>query len=288
MKRIFVFMAALVFALCACQPMGDDITLALVNADPDALLYTYERQTVKLKMDCNRSWKASCSEEWIALEETRGSEGEAQVFIFVLSSNPDYTYRTGTIVITAGDRDLVLTVTQEPEIKYYLKENFDDSDLIVEDDLPKGWRSIDADGDGFGWRRYRDPETEETYAYSCSFQEDFQRVLTPDNWMVTPKISLPGKGFCISWDVRGSDAGYLGDNYQVYVANLVTLSDGDVRLLPLELLFEEKTISATKLTHHSFSLDSYAGMTVCIAFRHYDSTKLARVLITNVEVTNSR
>lgn len=278
----YIVLLAAICAMYSCGPMGDDVELALTSEDPAQLVYTCERQTVRLKMDCNRSWKASCSEEWIEIDTSKGSEGDAQNFIFILYANPNYSYRTGEIVIKAGDRDLVLTVTQEPEIKYCIKENFDSEDLIIEDDLPQRWKSIDADGDGFGWRCYRDPETEETFAYSYSYHEDLHRILTPDNWMTTPKFVVPSTGFNIRWDVRGSDADYLGDKYQVYVAN-----DG-THLIPLELICEEETTSATQLTHHCVSLDKYVGTPVCIAFRHYESTDLARLLITNVEVSNRR
>jgi hypothetical protein len=287
MKRGFAYFSlifGLILSLCACQPSGDDIILELVNKDPSNLLYTFDHQKVSLEMDCNRSWKAACSEEWIEIETVKGSEGEGQKFVFVLSSNKAYTYRTGEVVIKAGDRDLVLTITQEPEIVYYIKENFDVYNLYVEQKLPSGWLSVDIDGDDFGWKCWRDPETQETFAYSCSYEYDLERSLKPHNLMVTPSFTLPGKGFSIKWDSRGSDADYLGDKYQVFVAKR-----GDFNpIVPSALLCEEVTTSATELTHHEYSLDLYEGVDVWVVFRHFESEGLSRLLITNVEVTNAR
>ena len=284
MKRLFTYIAVALFALCSCGPMGDDVELALVNADPDALLYTFDHQTVRLKMDCNRSWKASCSDDWIELVTPKGGEGEAQDFKFSLTKNPKYTYRTGEIVIKAGDRSLVLTVTQEPELNYLVKENFYSRNLILEGALPSGWSSQDNDGDGFGWRCWRDPETEQTFAYSCSFESNLWRSLTPDNWMITPRFTVPSDGFSVKWDTRGSDAEYLGDKYEVCVGYY----ENNSPMAVLATLCQGETTSATELTHYSFNLDAYKGRWICIAFHHYDSEGLARVLVTNVEVSNSR
>lgn len=286
MKSTFKYIALLaaICALYSCGPMGDDVELALTSEDPESLLYTYERQTVRLKMDCNRSWKASCSEEWIELDTKKGSEGEAQSFIFLLSINPSYAYRTGEIVIQAGDRTLVLTITQEPEIVCYINENFYSESLIIERDLPKGWYSGDLDGDGFGWRCWRDPETEETFAYSCSYREDLMISLNPDNWMVSPKFNIPAEGFSVKWDTRGSNADYLGDKYEVCVGYY----EDDAPLVILSTLCAGETTSATETTHYIFSLDEFVGRTICIGFHHFDSYSHSRVLVTNVEVSNRR
>ena len=283
MKRFFVYIASLLCMLCACQPTGDDIVLELVNKDPSNLIYTFDRQTVSLDLDCNRSWKASCADSWIEMETSKGSGGEDQFLKFNIFSNTEYTYRTGEIVITAGGRQLVLTITQEPDFIYYIKENFEDDNLIVEKDLPSGWTSYDVDGDKYGWRCWRNSETEQTFAYSSSF-DIYDKDLTPDNYMLTPLFRLPAPGFFVKWDSMGSEAEYLGDKYEAWVAAMKT---GEP-LIYLKKLCEEVTTSATELTHHEFSLDDYVDMPICIVFHHYESVGLSRVLITNVEVSNRR
>lgn len=284
MKNRFAYMAALMLALCACQPMGDDIVLQLTTEDPETLLYTNERQVVKVYLDCNRSWTASCSEDWIELETTKGEEGEAQDFRFVLIANKRYSYRTGEIVIKAGDRDLVLTVTQEPEIMYCVKENFDSSGLLLEGEIPRTWVNVDFDSDGYVWRCWRDPETEQTFAYSASYDDSRARALTPDNWLLTPVIYFPEPSFSVKWDARSSDADYTGDKYEVWVL----LYDETNPLSRVEKIFEGTVDSATELTHHEISLAKYDRIKIRIGFRHCESTGLSRVLITNVEVSNLR
>ena len=273
----------MVFALSACQPTGDDVLLELADGTTGPVKFDKERQTARVKFNCNRSWKATSSDEWIEIDNGKGSAGDGQVLKFYLSPNPGYLYRTGTITFNAGGTVMELQVIQEPEIVYLVNENFDSRYLYndYESDLPERWISVDSDGDGFEWRCWKDPETEESFAYSASFYDVIGRTLSPDNVMVSPTFKVPAKGFSLKWDVRGNNPEYLGDKYQVWIAAIV---DNTVQLGIM--VCEEETTSATTLTHHEVSLEDYDGATFCIAFRHYDSTGLARVLITNVEVSN--
>lgn len=281
MKKLIIYMALMVFALSACQPSGDDVVLELADGTTGPVKFDKERQTARVKFNCNRSWKATSSDEWIEIDNGKGSAGDGQVLKFYLSPNPGYLYRTGTITFNAGGTVMDLQVIQEPEIVYLVNEIFNTKDLIVESPLPDSWISIDSDGDGFEWRCWRDPETGETFAFSASYYDVLGKTLSPDNVMLTPTFKIPAKGFSLRWDVRGNDPEYLGDKYQVWIAAIV---DNTVQL-GIKVC-EEETTSATTLTHHEVSLEDYDGATFCIAFRHCESTDLARVLITNVEVSN--
>lgn len=290
MNKIYSFAMMLMVELvmlCACQPSLEDTVLELTDPDSEAYVYTCDRQAGDVQINCNRTWKASCSEPWLVLSETRGSAGDGQWIDFMLAGNEGYQYRDAVVTVTAGKAVLEIVVHQAPKIVYFVNENFDSSDLVLEASLPDGWSgdentAFDVDGDGFGWRRWRDPATDLTYAYSCSYQEQLFRALRPDNWMVTPRFTVPEAGFSIRWDSKGSDAEYLGDKYEVYVASY---RKGDTPEL-LKKLCEETTTSAETLTSHQFSMDDYVGERICIAFHHFDSYNLARVLITNVEVSN--
>lgn len=283
MKKLFAFLAVLILALCACQPSGEDIELARDDASDSPLLYNYERQTARVAFTCNRTWKASSPDEWIELDASKGSAGEGQKLKFYLTENPSYEYRTGSITITAGSSVLELQVIQEPKIVYLLQENFKTDELLLESNLPYGWNSIDADDDGYGWRCWLDPESEQSFAYSASYYDIAYKMLSPDNYMVSPQFTIPGKGFSVKWDARGSDPEFLGDKYEVYTAAIV---DNKVNLH--RVICEETIASATEFSHHDINLDGYEGLKICIVFRHFDSTDLARVLITNVEVSNRK
>lgn len=265
--------------LCSCQPT--DGYLELVGDDPDHLVYTSEGQDVRLKLSSSRSWKAACAEEWLEIQTPKGGAGEEQNFKFNLSPNIVAKNRTAEITITAGAETLVLTVTQQAPLVNYIDENFDSYGLLYLGELPSRWYSIDADGDNNGWYSFRDPETQETFAWSYSY-DDYFGALEPDNWMVTPRFNFPEPGVSVRWDSRGSDPEYPGDKYEVWVA---MYQDGG-SLQRLEKLCEETVDSATELKHHQYSLDKYDNITICIAFHHFDSKGLGGILITNVEVSN--
>ena len=290
MNKIYSFATILMGALamlCSCQPSLEDTVLELTDPEEEAYVYTCDRQAGYVQINCNRSWKASCSEPWLELETTKGSAGDGQWIDFMVAKNDGYQYRDAVVTVTAGKAVLEIVVHQAPKIVYCLNENFDSTDLLYEASLPEGWSgdenaALDVDGDGFGWRRWRDPDTDLTYAYSCSYQEQLGRALRPDNWMVTPRFTVPAAGFSIRWDSKGSNAEYLGDKYEVYIASYQ--NGGMLNLI--KKICEETTTSAETLTPHKFGLDDYAENRICIAFHHFDSYDLGRVLITNVEVSN--
>ena len=289
MKKIYLIAAVVVgmiSVLCGCQPSLEDTVLEL--ADPDAaVVYDYERQSGSFQINTNCSWKATCSENWIEITTTKGSAGDGRQVGFMLARNEGYQYREAIVTVTAGKARLDVVVRQAPKIVYYINENFDDKNLLVESSLPEGWfgdnnSALDVDGDGFGWRCWRDPATNATYAYSCSYHEDLGWNLSPDNYMTSPRFTIPGEGFKLRWDAKGSDPDFLGDKYQVHIASYI--SGEPLKLI--KMICEEVTFSAETLTPHEFSLDEYVGTRICIAFRHYDSVGCSRVLITNVEVSN--
>ena len=285
--RFFAVLASAVFVMCACQPALEDTVLELTDPDMPVVTFSDEHQSGFVLINCNRTWKASSSEPWLELETTRGGSEPGQPVKFRLAANEGYGYRECTVTVDAGKARLEFVVRQMPVIIYYINENFDSADLVLESDLPSGWygddgSSLDSDGDGYCWRCCRDPNTKLTYAYSMSYNEDRGRALRPDNWMTSPRFIVPSADFSLRWDAMGYDSEYLGDKYEVYIA---TYTDG----YPLETVLkvcEEVTTSADVLTSHQVSLADFVGERICIAFHHFDSYNLSRVLITNVEVSN--
>ena len=286
MKKICTFAAALLAMIslmclmCSCQ--GGDTELSLVEGDPDNLVYTCEHQTVELQIDSNRSWKASCSEDWLEMGESSGKAGEGQLLSFTLTENKEYSYRNAQVTLKAGGQELVLTIVQEPRIYYYLNEDFNVTGIIVDEDLPSGWYSIDNDGDGWGWRCVKYGDTPQTYAYSASYYDDIDRTLSPDNYLVSPPFTLPSQDFRLRWESATYDTEYPGDKYEVYTSRIV-----DGRLELLVKIYEGQTSASADAEEHLVSLENYDGLEdVRITFRHFDSVGLGRLLITNVEVSN--
>lgn len=285
MKKIYTLAAMLLglMGLLSACISAEDTEIALSDQDPDNLVYNCDRQTVVLRIDCNRSWKASASEDWIEIKEASGKAGSSQKLAMTLSSNTTTAYRSAEVTIAAGKKTLVLTLTQAPEIIYFVNEKFDVYNLIEEAELPERWLTIDNDGDGFVWRCLK-VDDDHTYAYSASYLDYLGRSYSPDNYMVTPRFTLPSKGYFLRWESLAYDTEYPGDKYQVFTARYI---DGELELLIK--VYEGQTSASEEPEKHVVSLDDYDDIgSLCIAFRHYDSKGLGRVLITNVEVSNRK
>ena len=128
MKKIYTLAAMLLglMGLLSACISAEDTEIALSDQDPDNLVYNCDRQTVVLRIDCNRSWKASTSEDWIEIKEASGKAGSSQKLAMTLSSNTTTAYRSAEITIAAGKKTLVLTLTQAPEIIYFVNEKFEE------------------------------------------------------------------------------------------------------------------------------------------------------------------
>ncbi len=85
---------------------------------------------------------------------------------------------------------------------------------------------IDADGDGFNWTYYNNDDADAAgekhmtthggvgVIASASYDNDTQVALTPDNWLISPQVTLGG---ALSFWAMGQDASYCAEKFAVYV-----------------------------------------------------------------------
>ena len=110
----------------------------------------------------------------------------------------------------------------DPEPGTSFSQNFNNSVL------PEGWTTIDADGDGYNWVL-----TNQMAAYGYSTPNDGHYgtvgmtsgsyhgsagALTPDNYLVTPKVNLV-QGSTFSFWACAQDADYPAEHFGVYVSD---------------------------------------------------------------------
>jgi len=153
-----------------------------------------------------------------------------------------------------------------------------------EDELEECWLFIDADGDSHNWEMVSSPSMNchsgEGAIASASYDEV---ALTPDNWLVTPKINLSTDATLSYW-ICAQDASYAAEHYGVYI------STTDVSTSSFTLLFEEtidanggaKTPGAYK--QKNINLSAYTGQNVYIAFRHFNCTDMFWLNLDDVEI----
>ena len=146
------------------------------------------------------------------------------------------------------------------------------------------WTTIDADGDGHNWMVSTDLMSSYTNGHSGSnalssesYDKTNTTALTPDNWVVSPQVTLGGT--FTMW-ACAQDASWAAEHFGIFVSTTSNTNTGSFTLL------NEWTLSAkggAKGGHgtrgnrdsgdwYQFSVDlsAYAGQTGYIAVRHFN------------------
>lgn len=183
-----------------------------------------------------------------------------------------------TIMTSAGDFTLDVSGMAKGSKGILLIGDF-------EDDC-QGWGRIDNDGDGRHWDLgtslwyWENPD----YCHSgvqCvgSASNTNYGALTPDNWIFSPKFTVPEDGAMLSWWVASLHNTMCAEHYSVYVEEDftdVTKLSGMTPVFSETLDQEYPTFGYNERT---FDLKDYAGKTVSVAFRHHDCTEQYLLLI---------
>ena len=147
-----------------------------------------------------------------------------------------------------------------------------------------GWTTVDGDNDGENWFSSTGsdediiPHGGSSYASSWSYDHIEGDPWYPDNYLISPAITVT-TGLNLSYYViRGCHSGYP-DQYSLYVSTSATPSDINA-LTPL--VTESPT--ETQWTKKTFSLENYAGQTVYIVFRHHNSNDMCSIGIDDVTI----
>ncbi len=174
--------------------------------------------------------------------------------------------------------------------------------LIYNGDLEDqcyGWSAYDADGDGNTWTTaymlFGGALTEEGYSRYChsgsnllgsASKSSMGDALTPDNWAISPAITIPEEGGVLSYYVAALDPKHCAENYTVYVSETADYSridaEGEVLYDGLYELPEEYDF--IPWAHYEYNLDQYKGKTIYIAFRHHECSGQYLLMIDDINV----
>ncbi|MCR5013957.1 MAG: choice-of-anchor J domain-containing protein [Bacteroidales bacterium] len=138
------------------------------------------------------------------------------------------------------------------------------------------WSSIDADGDGYNWQLASvlmsgynitahggsDMLSSESYNRSAG-------ALTPDNWLVSPQVTLGGT---FSMYASAQDANYAAEHFGIYVSTGSNTNTSNFVKLGEWTLSAKGTRAQGAWYQVSVDLSAYAGMTGYIAVRHFNCT----------------
>lgn len=134
---------------------------------------------------------------------------------------------------------------------------------------PVCWISVDGDGDGFNWEQstnfsaYSGTAT----AASASYDNATMSALTPDNYLITPKLNINNSLLKLKYRVAPQDPKWPAEHYSVMV------STSGVSPAYFTEIFSETLIAADSVwKENTLSLAAYNGQNIYIAFRHHLSS----------------
>ena len=144
------------------------------------------------------------------------------------------------------------------------------------------WTLVDYDDDGFGWNYHNNldqasdkmtPHDGDGLVYSASYDNEREKALNPDNWMISPEVNLGGM---LSLWACGQDASWCEEVFGVFVCVGNSIDPDDFVQVGTD-------ITATGvMTEYTFDLSEYAGKTGRFAIRHYNISDMFLLNIDDV------
>ena len=148
-----------------------------------------------------------------------------------------------------------------------------------EDGTLQNWEAIDDDGDGHGWmpRAGAGHNGSNYFVTSESYDESTETPLDPDNYLISPQVSLGGS---INFWACAEHEYYPEEHFAVAVSTSTPEPSNFV-------IVNEWTLTAKHGSWHEFSADlaDYAGQTGYVAIRHFNSSDNFRLNIDDIHIT---
>lgn len=183
-----------------------------------------------------------------------------------------YAAPTDVAASNITDSSADITWTAAADATTYNLRYKEGVDVSQPDAIPDGWTLLDEDADGNNWITVTYDDGEKAFV-SFSYDNSTYTALTPDNWLITPKMTLGGT---FTFNARGRDPSYAYEHFAVFVST-TTLNASSFTQVS-----EEFTATGTQTTY-TVDLSDYAGQQGYIAIRHYNVTDMFSLMVTDIE-----
>lgn len=166
---------------------------------------------------------------------------------------------------------------------FLLEEYFNDPSNI-----PATWTTIDKDGDSYNWRIITSGT--EIYAASDSWRSGGIGPLTPENYLVSPKIDLTGLSGTVSlrYTIQIADPEFVEEHYKVAVS-----TTGNSAADFTTSVFEETCSTADFYENYPFwheriaDLTPFIGKSIYLSWCHFDCTDKYKLVLDSIQVSYS-
>lgn len=150
-----------------------------------------------------------------------------------------------------------------------------------ENGLPQGWTTIDNDNDGKNWTVVSGgikSHSGDAVIASYSYDNGTNSALSPDNWLISPEVTLGGS---MSFWAIGQDAGWAGEHFAVYLSQ-----DGNTDVSKFTQIYPAtgEIIATSEYVQHTIDLSAYKGKGY-LAIRHFNITNMFCLNIDDIAFT---
>ena len=150
-----------------------------------------------------------------------------------------------------------------------------------------GWSTVDGDGDDLNWTNIdfsgNFAELGSSSAVSRSWTAA-DGALTPDNFLISNAIDLTAvgaTGLSMLFTTGTIEAApYEAEHYAVYV----TTANDTASIKASTPVFEETLSQGAAVSSHTIDMSSYAGMTVYVTFRHFNTFDMNTMIMDNLAI----
>ncbi len=158
-----------------------------------------------------------------------------------------------------------------PDKVFYL----DDSFLTG---LPDTWYSIDKDGDGYDWNFYKGAMTSDSYSGG---------PLYPENYLVSPKVTLPSRvdNISLTFEMASGANGVWEEQYRVLASEEPITFDNcrDAQIVRDWTELSELTKGKNYIME-TVDFSAFKGKTIYIAFLHGNCSDVYYINLRNVKL----
>ena len=147
---------------------------------------------------------------------------------------------------------------------------------------PENWTILDNDGDNYNWSNesdsYLDPHSGSKCAYSYSVDPNEMTALTPDNYLISPKVKIPLNGE-LNYYVASGDNDYVQEFYYIKISSIDTAPSSFTTILYQEQMFD------AYYQYRTIDLSVYAGQEIYIAWIHTNCSDKWALKIDDISIS---
>lgn len=152
--------------------------------------------------------------------------------------------------------------------------------------IPASWTTIDKDGDSYNWRI--NTSGTEIYAVSDSWRSGGIGPLTPENYLVSPKIDLRGLSGTVKlrYTIQIADPEFVEEHYKVAVS-----TTGNSAADFTTSVYEETCCTADYYENSPYwheriaDLTPFIGNSIYLTWCHFDCTDKYKLVLDSIQVS---